>query len=51
VRRAELLGGKKPSKKKRLVGRPETTSADRIAEGPGIGMTGTPASTAAPTRR
>ena len=45
--RAALLGGRKPSKKKRSVGRPETTSAVRIAEGPGIGVTGRPSPIAA----
>src|SRR5204862_242041 len=49
ARRAALLGGRKPSKKKRSVGNPETTSAVRIAEGPGIGVTGTPSWMAACT--
>jgi hypothetical protein len=43
------LGGKKPSKKKRSVGRPETTRAVRMADGPGIGVTGTPSVMAACT--
>ena len=41
-RRAALFGGRKPSKKKRSVGRPDTTRAVRIADGPGIGVTGRP---------
>ena len=41
------LRGRKPSKKNRSVGRPETTSAVSIAEGPGIGVTGSPAAIAA----
>jgi hypothetical protein len=41
------LGGRKPSKKNRSVGRPETTSAVRIADGPGIGVTGMPSAIAA----
>ena len=45
--RAPRFGGRNPSKKNRSVGRPETTSAVSIAEGPGIGVTGSPAAIAA----
>ena len=36
-RRAALRGGRKPSKKKRSVGRPDTASALSTADGPGCG--------------
>jgi hypothetical protein len=49
VRRAALFEGRKPSKKKRSVGSPEATSAVSTAEGPGMGVTGSPSSIAACT--
>ena len=41
-RRAALRGGRKPSKKKRSVGRPATQSAASAAEAPGAAVTARP---------
>ena len=49
LRRAAVRGGRKPAKKKRSVGSPESTSAASVAEAPGSVVTGMPASTAART--
>ena len=47
VFRAADLGGRKPAKKKRSVGNPETLSAHNSAEGPGAASTVSPSSIAA----
>ena len=48
-RRAALRGGRKPSKKKRSVGRPATISAASTAEAPGTATTLMPAAAASAT--
>ena len=49
ARRAPSFGGRKPSKKKRSVGRPATASAASAADGPGAASMAWPASQAART--
>ncbi len=49
--RSPALRGRKPSKQKRSVGRPETASAASVALGPGRTVTSTPAAIAAVTAR
>lgn len=48
--RSELLAPVNPQNINVLVGRPDAMSAVRTAEGPGMGMMGSPASAAAATR-
>jgi len=50
-RRSPALVGRKPPKKKRSVGSPESASAIGTADGPGAALTGWPAARAARTRR
>ncbi len=49
-RRAALLGGRKPSKKNRSVGKPAIVSATIAAQGPGSEVTAIPSATASATR-
>ncbi len=49
ARRCVAFGGRKPSKKNRSVGSPETVSAVSTDDAPGIAMTARPASCAART--
>jgi len=48
--RAADFGDRKPAKRKRSAGRPETVRAARAAEGPGTAKTGSPRAMASRTR-